>query len=541
MACESGQVRKVSQMALQEWSYLLRWEDNLLECKLSFTAQSVSGVHCACGCHSAKNPCIHAWTLAFWHMNYKDRTNQSMRQELRSRKKLVISDLQNKSHAELVDFISIALKFYPDLFKWSTLLLPSLPKDEAVFDFYLNALAEFDQNGPGRSQIQTIKVLKTKLIVLDQLYEKSMQYYLQGEMERPFYILLALVVTTYQWLRDIPSNSQSKFNQKIIHYTQTIHQLIKTAKAPDLRVKMFECLIELIGKYPNHIIHRHDNLWAALFLFTEQRKRIKDFEKTEIPVMFHKAETWTESIELLWFLYHQVELSSWTIWIQKDGFLENINPMHLIQFCREISDRAQEKKAHDLLKLVYANSLQTECRQIAIEGLLGMYIQQQQVNQLIELSAKAGLDLKQLKFIKIWKEASGADMTMCEQLALSFRKSKNFDSIFYYRLLTELRLTNLLLREFEKETNLANIMQFDGLLLASDPDSLLNIYLNITKDFLTHHLGTKAFAFVEKIKNHFIEIKERDLERKFTLKLNELFPDRISLFSNIDKNQKIEI
>jgi len=541
MACESGQVRKVTQVTTHEWLYVLRWEVSMLECKLSYTSQSVSAISCACGCHSSKNPCIHAWALAYWHQNYRDQQVKTGNQLLRNQRKSFLADLHLKSHSELGDFLSLTLKFYPDLYKWSALLLPSQMEDSSIFDYYLNAMSEFNQVQSSKSQLLTIKDIKTKLLVLEQVQEKALQYYLQGEMEKPFSIFLAMMVSAYRWVESIPGSNASKFKQKIIYHIQTLMQIIKTTKAPDLRSRMYDTLVHTMKNYPHFIIQRHDNLLSCLYLFVEQKKKIKEFEKNELTDYLNSSFAWYEPLETLWFLYHQYDSSHWVHWIQKDSLLEQINPIYLIQFSRELTDRYHEEKSQSIASLIFMHSQHPECRQTAMESLLEIYVRNHQNELLVEASGKAAMELKQLKFVKIWKDASSSDMEGCTKFALEYKKSKIFDKIFYYKILGELELLDLLLAELESEKDILTLMQFDHLVADSDPDRLLGIYMILTEDFLTQHVGSKAYEFVEKVKKHFLEIRQKNLEKDYSTQLQNLFPDRISLYSHIDKIHKIEI
>lgn len=534
-ACHSGQVKKASQTALSEWTYMLKWDENLLECRMRFGANQVNAITCACGCHSAQSPCIHAWALAYWHQHERTRA-LSVQNQTRAVRKSTRDELQQKSTEELAGFADLALTLYPDLYRWAQILMPARDPDKGSYEFYREALKAFRPEPRSKSSGITIKDLRFRLQLLERLHEKAIFQMLRGEILEPAEMILALLAESYQWLDMFQSMNTEKLSARMIQLTQTLAQTIKTAKAPDMRQYLFERVSELLMTHKTWILHRQDNLLVCIYLFPEKKQALKEFEKQSLGEIMEREEFFCAPSETLGFLYDQYDSGPWEHWIKKNQIDKRIPLGDLLTFVHGLSGLVFDEKALAILKCLSRFAQHHEIRLATALLHLEHLIRHQNKAQILEWSRKYAIELGDLRFVRIWHEAYPASESEINDLVSEIRKKQSGKADFLLETLTILKAWERLCEEIEKEKEVAVLLKYDAVLAEHFPDRILQLHLKHTRAFLDEHGGTKAFDYVQQIKNHLRREVSRELENRYALALEQLYPDRISLFSEQKKN-----
>lgn len=543
-ACNSGQVKRVSQINQNSWLYQLRWEDALLECKLSYGTNQLKSIHCACGCQNAQHPCIHAWVLAYWHTHH--RTSERTRaHDLRKNRSEIRKNLDQQSTFDLVEFTDLALQLHPELYSWASLLLPPNPYDqtheENIFAYYFRLLNDFSSDIKTKSGVRNIRDLKNRLVLIEKLQNQAMHHFVQGEISKPCEMLMAIIFSNYQFLLLIPEINAEKLLSSHAHLIQSLHQMIKALKAPERRHQLFELLHKNICEQEHWITHRHDNLFHLLFSFHEEKKALKNFEKNVLPSLMSHPHFFESAEETLWALYYDFDDSAWSHWIQKLGLLSKMGSHLLLPFVYGLSELRADDKSRKILLAIAEDKHHAQVSQLAAEKYLEYLIESNRVEELSIHSRKWAIRWNQMRFVKLWDTAGKPDHSTIQQFLSECHKSKNFHREFYLDGLCYWEKSALLLEEMEAETDLHKLMQRDALLLRDHPEACIKIYLRHSQEYLDQYGGQKAYEFVQAIKLHLLQSGFREAEKKYELQLLEMYPDRISLFSHQKKNQKIEI
>lgn len=534
-ACHSGQVKKANQTAISEWTYVLKWEENLLECRIRYGANQVNAITCACGSHSAQTPCIHAWTLAYWHQHERGKA-YSAQQQTRSVRKSTRDELQQKSSEELAGFADLALSLYPDLYRWAQILMPVRDRDTTGFEFYSHALKAFRPEVKPKSSGLTIKDLRLRLQLLERLHEKAIFQMLRGEILEPAEMILALLSESYQWLESFQAMNTEKLSARMIQLTQTLGQIIKSAKAPDIRQHLFDLLIELIVSQKTWILHRQDNLLACVYLFTEKKQALKEFDKQSLGSVMAREEFFGVPSETLGFLYDHYDYAHWENWIKKNQLDARIPLGDLLNFVRGLAGMVFDEKALALLRCLSRSAQHPEIRLSAALLHLEHLIRHQDKVQIVEWSRKYAIELGDLRFIRIWHESARPGEDEIGELVHELKKKRGNQPVFMLESLSILNAWDMLCEEVEKNGEISVILKYDSVLAMHYPERILQLHLRHTRAYLDEHGGTKAFDYVQQIKNHLRREVSRDLEARYSAALEELYPDRISLFSEQKKN-----
>jgi hypothetical protein len=62
-----GCIKKVDQLSMHKWHYILKAEDKLIETEICYNKSNIKSFLCACGTKSPSKACKHVLLLSYWH------------------------------------------------------------------------------------------------------------------------------------------------------------------------------------------------------------------------------------------------------------------------------------------------------------------------------------------------------------------------------------------------------------------------------------------------------------------------------------------
>ncbi|MBK9962159.1 MAG: hypothetical protein IPP06_12780 [Saprospiraceae bacterium] len=513
---------------------MLRADDALLECQIRYGQNQVSAIQCACGKSTAKNPCMHAWILAYWHHQQVVRQKKEAAKKLAPRKKFEFQDgiYQEK---ELTDFIQLSLRLNPGLNAWANLLLMQPYSPELAYENYMEALSGFDPQITKGSSSKFLKDFRHQLLLLDQIYDHSLSLYLRGNLEQAVHLLLASLVKSSQWFDTFADINQEKWVQQLVKMHQALHQILKSIKAPALRTSIFDLMMDRISEGPYYLIHREENLYHILYSFKEEKNKSS---RTEELISAKIKETKTffyKPLEGLVFLLNTHSPKIFIELIKRHHLFQEISSTYWLMLIGYFKEQHDFTRSRMILEFLVEKSPYRELAVASAGQILEFMIREGLSDELAKASRDFSIKFKESRFANVWYDSSAPDESELVKYIQEFKSAHVSDQHFILDFLAKSDAQELLLAELKERGDVDLLIQYDKVLSPDNRLSLLDTYVLLTQDYLNEYGGGQAYDYVQKIRTHLGNFRAKELLKTFTEKVEKLFPERISLVTHQKK------
>ena len=531
----SGQIKKANQISKDTWHYLLRADDALLECQIRYGQNQVSAIQCACGKSTAKNPCMHAWILAYWHHQQIVRQKKEETKKLAPRKKFEFQDgiYQEK---ELTDFIQLSLRLNPGLNAWANLLLLQPYSPELSYENYMEALAGFDPPLAKASSSKFLKDFRHQLLLLDQIYDHSLSLYLKGNLEQAVHLLLATLIKSSQWFETFADIHQEKWLHQLVKMHQALHQILKSIKAPALRTTIFDLMMDKISANPYFLVHREENLYHILYTFKEEKNKSSRTENLVSAKIKESKTFFYKPIEGLVFLLNTHSPKNFVELIRQHSLWKEISSTYWLMLIAYFKEQHDFTRSKLVLEYMVEKSPYRELSVAAAAQILDFMIREGMSEELTKTSRDYSIRFKDARFARVWHESSGPDEAEMRKYIQEFKSVHVDDFKFVLDFLAESDVQSLLLAELTEGKDIDLLIHYDKVLSTENRLILIDTYVSLTQDYLNEYGGGQAYDYVQKIRTHLGNFRSKDLLKLFTDKVEKLFPERISLVTHQKKS-----
>ena len=530
---QGGQIKKAIQTSKDTWNYHLKAEDMLIECEMSYGKNNVKKINCACGQGNRINPCIHAWTLAYWHyINIVQEKNKASNPviKLESRAQ-IIQKLSIVPQDELIRFINISLKIHPSLNAWARLAFLHHESEEHIYDSYLEALDYFTISGKDLSAFSKVKHYKQQLALLDTLYDIGIQQFINGEVYLPVQSMLAAVIQSYKWLLQYQDINTDKLKLVIQKLHLVLFQLIKGIKAPDLRETIYTLVHTTLSKNNYYLLFDEENLFQLLiFCFQE-----KNYKTRTIQLIEDKINTephfFKEGITPILFLAKLFPTNAFIKIIDQYQLFDRIPSPHWLSLIQYIKDRSQVKESAKFFEYFVAKHPSMDVKHFAADAYLKLLIIEQETDKLNKWSRIYSLQFQHLAFGQIWMTSANPEPTEIQKYIEECNHQANHVKHYLLDLLNNMNQDHFLFEELSKLDQIETIMKYDHRLLNSEPQKMIQLFVKLTKNHLNQYVGAPAFQFMDKIKSHLLTQGSKEHMKIYTQEINQLFPERQSILN----------
>lgn len=521
-AIESGAVVKVNQLGASHWAYLLKSNDQLLECEITYNQKSIKTYSCACGSKSSKVPCKHVQLLCYWHLSkiYK-RDKLLPNVSLKS-----ISGLSGLDQDKSLYIIQFLAKTNPASKFWISFLLQI---QELDFSYKENYQKTIDWALQTINALNANKINKEKniLLLFQEVYNKSLMEYKDSNIDFAVPVLLFSIISLHKISEESHLINHTRITALLQKYYIALEEIILQIKAPQA-VRKYTALLKNEMDNTHYFFHNSEsNLCSILIKFNTAKSNINFI----IEVLLNKISTLnsdrhifpildfllkfekSRQKEILFKLSSHSIISSYQLVCYLNSRNDILNSDHLLalyeSIFRDLSAELKQDVAKRVKKVMLDNK--TDCS-----------------NEFLALLYKASGDIFYLKTMNLVPRSGKSTYQYYEQFLLSTTAQQNVDFKIKADICVAIDDQELLLDHLCTSVLFHQIQEYEKFLNESFKHKLIPHYIDICQRIQNEFVGQTAKKQLKEIGEHILENYGSISFKEFLMSIR-LSPDKIQL------------
>jgi hypothetical protein len=519
-----GCIRRVDQISLNKWHYLLRADDRLLEIELSYNKNNIKQFHCACGARSPGKICKHVQLVSYWHVN----TIRSKKDSQYAISKTVQTDLSESSPEDLQYYIQFLVRqnklnrewiyFFEESRKLSS---EPIVKYNSLFDRFLQFVSIQTRN--------SVSKIKLQLQLFEELYYISFYHYKQSNVYEAIHALLAGIHKLHELHFLVDWKNQSRLLQINEKLHTALEQFLTSIIAPRALNSLYKLISETMLSQDYLILNAKSNLFHILKIrFSKSSHSKQNFQAIVEKLNLNIREEY--KFNLLDYLYDEypellkdylisIELNNSVYWVLSwlDNRKSRISNDYLYQLYTKIYEVAN-KEMKTLVALKIADLYSSQSNPEAGKKLIKYYLETGHT-KLLESYFKES-EFSQQEFEQFLENlesvVAGKTLSIVQKIELA-----NYSKQWL-----------VLLKLISTSGDIELLMKYDLKFPEEFHPKLIEVYILFTRNYLDSHVGQKSHQRIELITRHIKMVYRSKLFTFYANELKQLFPNRKLLAQN---------
>ncbi len=515
---QQGCIKKVDQLALNKWHYLLKTEDKLLETEISYNKSNIKNFICACGARSPKKMCKHVQLLSYWHvktiLTKKDHSIIG-----RNREQLKLHNSTTEDLHYFINFLSRQNNFNKE---WVQFFISARDSKNQDFNTYSSILTRFLEFIGSYTKNNASK-LKYTLQLFDELYNISFYHYNQSNISNAVNSLLAGIYKMHNWYLLTEAKNKTRIQVINERYHVALERFISSIIAPTALTKVNKLIYDLLLMNEYQILSNKSNL----FQIYKSINKKNELDKKVLNSLITKLATSIpdeNKINILDFLFslNESNISEFIGSCKSDNY-----PYWMLPWLEQHKSTMSLNTLVDFYNQIYLISSKEFRYAIALKiaDLFASTKQKCDKSILIKYYLETGIE----KLLEIYFSEEENDKNFINNFIQSL--SENFSEIV---LTTKQKMTiamhsrqwDLLIKLLESSANLDDLSKYDSKFPSEYHPQLIAMYSILLKEYLDSFAGHKAKITLQSIFNNIKQIYSVSLQRNLKEKLKQHQPNR---------------
>lgn len=513
-----GYLKKATELKKNNWNYMIKSDDEIYECVITYSEQSIRSFNCACNQKFQKRACLHIYACALWHKNnIKTKEKQSKTPRL---KKI---DLEVYSNDLLQDsiwhFFSKEINHNAKLhaaFQLRFFYLESLSAKE-VFD----TLLPLESNDTTVSKT-SISSLKHQIELLNYLYDAAIYCLSNGLSSQSISACMHGLVFSSKIYRTNRNNQAELYIRK---FNSLVYELLRSTKEPNLRESNINNALDAIQNNQFNIWFSEENLAQYLYSFYTQKSYKNMITQALINKLSLDIESPSESlINILYCIINNHDDQIVII----NFFKKNAKHCYLLDLL--FDDVIKINRLH--VYIAPLTNLFAHFPEELSENKIDAFIEYYRKNNKIDIAKQYTLTglykIQKMKYLDILQSHEDLDIASILNPISAVQYTE-----LRLKILEHCNMTELMVEELSNPINTHYIDQFNKILIKQQDPFILNYYLHICSQILIEFGGLAAYDKIENITKQLKKYSNEKFVLHFMNLLRNKFPERVSLFQNV--------
>lgn len=498
-AIASGAVVKVNQLGASQWAYLLKSNDQLIECEISYNQKSIKTYSCGCGSRGSKSPCKHVQLLCYWHLS-KIYKRDKFQHNINIKSISGLSELVPDKTLYIIQFLA---KSNPGSKFWISFLLQIQQADFYRKENYLNTMGWAIQSihALNSNKIQREKNL---LLLFQELYTKSLLDYKDSNIDYAVPVLLFSITSIHKISEDANLINSTKINALLQKYYIALEEIILHITAPQA-VRKYTALIKSEIASSHYLFSKAElNLCSILMKFNPGKSNVNFV----IDVLLNKIPTLSSDhhvFPILDFLF-QLEKNKQKAIISIVSSRSIISSYQLVCY---LNSRIENLDSDSMLYLYESifDELSKELKQDVAKRIKNLMIKNETTcsnNFLAKLYLASG-DLFYLKSLNLGQEKDISPYLKFEQFLTSTLKLKMIDFKFKADICVAVDDQDMLYYHLCTSASFHQVQSYENYLNESNKQNLISHYIQICQRIQNEFGGQEAKKQLKEIGEHILQ------------------------------------
>jgi hypothetical protein len=512
-----GCIKKVDQLSMHKWHYILKAEDKLIETEICYNKSNIKSFLCACGTKSPSKACKHVLLLSYWHAT----TILKNKEVSQINDYQIKSKLENSTNEDLKYYLNFLTKNNALNKQWIHFFLEARKNKTVTKSHFSNAIEHFMNFLNGATK-NTASRIKYTLQLFEELYYISFYHYNRSNILNATSCLLAGISEIHKWHITIESKHQSRvvpINEK---YHIALERITSNVIAPATLNKIYNSILTIINSKDYLILSPNSNL-LSIYKVTSNKKQVEESLQNALKAKLKLDISEVYKYYILDYLYmkdskylseflsnfDQKAYPYWILtWLDKNK--NKLEGEFLIETYDFLFNSAS-KALQDSIALKTMEVIKTQSISKYNKLLFKYYITTGNANLLQEYFARSEKDSILGDVIKeLENYTSGHELNYYQKLDIALYSKQ-------WALLVNLLGTTGYIED---------LMKYDTYLPEDYHKQTILFYIKLLNEFLETHAGYKARQKLDTVFKHIKTVYPLKIQKIFQSQIDSQFPTR---------------